>query len=84
MYKVYILYSTIKDRFYVGFTGDVIEERVRRHNSNHKGFTGHCGDWALRLTEAYDTKEAAAKREKEIKAWKSRKKIVELISSGGV
>jgi putative endonuclease len=84
MFKVYILYSSIKDRFYVGFTGDSIEERVRKHNSNHKGFTGHCGDWVLMFSETYPTKEAASKREREIKSWKSRNKIVQLISSGEV
>jgi len=40
MYKVYILFSEIKNRFYIGFTGDDINNRLRKHNSNHKGYTG--------------------------------------------
>ncbi len=47
MFTVYILHSKVKDRYYIGYTGDIIEERIRRHNSDHKGFTGHCGDWIV-------------------------------------
>ena len=27
--------------------GDKMEERLRKHNSSHKGFTGHVGDWKV-------------------------------------
>jgi putative endonuclease len=84
MYKTYILYSIIKDRFYVGFTSHILSERIKKHNSNHKGFTGKTGDWELKYFEMYDTKEAASKREREIKDWKSRIKIQKLISSAGL
>ena len=81
MYIFYILYSRTRDKFYIGHTGDTIESRIRKHNSNHKGFTGKVGDWHLYYSEVYDTKAAAYKREREVKAWKSRKKIEELIHS---
>jgi len=83
MYQVYILYSAIKDRYYVGFTSDSLSERIRRHNTNHKGFTGKTGDWDLVYTETFALKENAMKREKEVKAWKSRKMIEKLIRSVG-
>jgi len=83
MYQVYILFSQIKNRFYVGFTSDCLSERIRRHNSNHAGFTGKTGDWKLVYSETHDSKETAMKREKEIKMWKSRKMIEKLISSAG-
>ncbi|MCB9019399.1 MAG: GIY-YIG nuclease family protein [Chitinophagales bacterium] len=35
----YILYSKDLDRYYIGHTCDQIEERLRKHLSNHKGFT---------------------------------------------
>ena len=44
MFKVYILYSETKNKYYVGYTRDSITERIRKHNSNHKGFTGETGD----------------------------------------
>ena len=78
---VYILSSGVKDRYYVGFTSDVLEERLRRHNSNHKGFTGGVGDWKLVYYERYSDKSSAILREKQIKKWKSRKLIMELINS---
>jgi putative endonuclease len=80
MFNTYILYSHIKDRYYIGYTSDVLSERVRRHNSDHKGFTGKTGDWELKYFETYGTKELALRREKEIKAWKSRIKIEKLIA----
>ena len=82
MFKVYILYSKSIDRYYIGYTSDILTERLRRHNSNHKGFTGKIGDWEIIYTEDYTLKEDATKREREIKNWKSRKKIELLISSG--
>jgi putative endonuclease len=79
-YSVYILYSATKDRYYVGHTGDGLKERLRKHNSNHKGFTGGSGDWDIKHSEEYSSKETAYKREREIKAWKSRRMIEKLIA----
>ena len=78
-FHIYILYSKIADQYYVGSTGDDLQERLRKHNSNHKGFTGKVGDWTIVYTESYDTKASVYQREREIKAWKSRKKIELLI-----
>ena len=80
-YTVYIIYSSTADKFYVGFTGEVIKERLRKHNSNHKGFTGKFNDWQIVYTEMFTIKQLAMGREKEIKAWKSRSKIQTLINS---
>ena len=80
-FYVYILYSSICDRYYVGHTGDDLQERLRKHNSNHKGFTGKASDWIIVYTETYPTKVTAYQREREIKAWKSRKKIELLIGN---
>ena len=79
MYIVYILYSINKDRYYIGFTGDEIQERLRKHNSNHKGFTGKVADWRIVYTESFIQKNEAMKRELQIKKWKSRKLIEKLI-----
>jgi putative endonuclease len=56
-----------------------IEERLRKHNTNHKGFTGGTGDWKLVYCETFELKERALAREKQIKSWKSRKMIEKLI-----
>ncbi|OYU96616.1 MAG: excinuclease ABC subunit C [Bacteroidetes bacterium B1(2017)] len=79
LYTLYILYSTFIDKYYIGFTGDDILLRIKKHNSNHKGFTGGIGDWKLVYKEEYPTKQEAMQREREIKKWKSRKKIAQLV-----
>jgi putative endonuclease len=80
-FTVYILFSPGKNKFYVGYTSELIEERLRKHNTNHKGFTGGTGDWIIKYTELFNTKTEGIKREKEIKSWKSRKMIEKLIGS---
>lgn len=79
MWITYILYSPTKDKYYIGSTGDELSERLRRHNSNHSGFTGGLGDWKIIYQEIFQTKREAQSREREIKKWKSRKKIEKLI-----
>lgn len=78
-YTFYIIYSRNSDRYYVGSTAGAMSERLRRHNSNHKGFTGRSNDWELKYFEGFDTVSAARKREQEVKGWKSRKRIERLI-----
>ena len=81
-FTVYILFSEIKNRYYIGFTSD-IGERLKRHNQKSKGFTGNVDDWKIVYTENYPTKEEAVQRELKIKSWKSKIKIQELIKKLG-
>ncbi len=76
---VYILYSVTRNKYYVGSCENV-QVRLKKHNTNHSGFTGKTGDWELKYTEEYLDKTSALKREKQIKDWKSRKMIEKLIS----
>ena len=78
---VYILYSSKYNRYYVSHSGVDLQEWLRTHNSNHKGFSGGLGDWTIVYTEIYPTKTAAYQRERVIKAWKSRKMIELLIAT---
>ncbi len=75
----YILFSASRNAFYVGHTCDDLSERLRKHNSNHKGFTGVNVDWKVVYFESFPDKSTAYKREREVKSWKSRKKLMELI-----
>jgi putative endonuclease len=77
----YILFSKKINKFYVGHTADQLEERLRKHNSNHNGFTGKTNDWIIAYSEEYVTKELAYAREREVKKWKSRSKIEVLTRS---
>ncbi|NOR87795.1 MAG: GIY-YIG nuclease family protein [Bacteroidales bacterium] len=70
----YILYSSILDKYYIGHTKD-LDGRLRRHNSNHKGWTGNANDWTIEYTEEFEMKSFASVRELEVKKWKSRKRV---------
>ncbi|MEQ8361239.1 MAG: GIY-YIG nuclease family protein [Cyclobacteriaceae bacterium] len=76
----YILYSTIANKYYVGHTTESIDTRVRKHNTNHAGFTGKFRDWKLVYSEDYASKELAYARERQVKDWKSRTRIEKLIA----
>jgi len=67
MYKVYILYSSDIERYYVGYTSMALSERVRRHNTNHKGFTGRANDWVIVWSQDKLEKLGALALEKRIK-----------------
>ena len=77
-YHFYILFSKTNDKYYIGHTSQ-LEDRLRKHNSNQKGFTGKYNDWKVVYTEAFETKPEAYARERQVKAWKNRKRIEELI-----
>ena len=78
-FRVYIPYSAVLDRYYVGYTSTGIDVRLRKHNAQHRGFTGKAPDWAVVYQESFRVKSEATKREREIKGWKSRKMIEKLI-----
>jgi len=80
---VYILYSAKLHKHYIGCTTEILSERLRRHLSNHKGFTGKSSDWVIVYSEVFENRKLALKREKEIKSWKSKNKIQELINKIG-
>jgi len=77
----YILFSSSVSKYYIGHTTEPIEDRLRKHNSKHKGFTGKSGDWVVVYTELCLTKSLAYSREREVKGWKSKKQIEKLIGS---
>ena len=75
-YYVYILYSTKKDKFYIGQTENV-ERRLTKYIVRKNLGTD---DWAIKYTEAFESRALAVNREREIKNKKSRKFIEQLIS----
>ena len=79
-YYTYILYSENLDKYYVGYTSTSLDERLRKHNTNHKGFTGRTNDWKVAYVESFETKKDAYARERAIKAKKSRSYIEQLIA----
>ena len=86
-FYIYILYSCVKNKYYVGYTRNELKERIRKHNTNHKGFTGKVSDWILVYTEMCNNKNEAMRRESQIKSWKSSiiiEKLIKEYSSVGL
>ena len=77
-YSVYILHSLTKDKYYIGYTAN-LTERIIRHNQKSKGFTGTTNDWIVVYQEEFNSQSEAIRRERQIKNWKSKIKIQELI-----
>ncbi|MBS1669556.1 MAG: GIY-YIG nuclease family protein [Bacteroidetes bacterium] len=76
---VYILYSKEIDKYYIGFTENV-NERLKKHLANHRGFTGKAKDWEIKLIEEFPTKVEAMARESQLKRWKNRARLEVLIN----
>jgi len=71
MYYVYIIYSPLTDKFYIGQTQN-LESRLSKHNTKHDGFSSQAKDWEIKYYETFNTRNEAINREKQIKSWKSR------------
>ncbi len=84
MYYVYILQSSTTGRYYVGSTGN-LEQRIEQHNTHKYSGSEYTkrseGTWVLVYSEEHETRKEAVKRERQIKSWKSRKAIEQLIKT---
>jgi putative endonuclease len=72
--SVYVLQSDVTGRYYVGSAEDV-EFRLGEHNSGRVDSTRAYRPWRLVYQEEHETRAAAIRREREIKAKKSRRWI---------
>ncbi len=79
-YWLYILYSDIGDRYYVGSSANP-EERLLHHNTIERGFTSRYRPWKLVFKKEFPTKVEALAAEKKVKRWKS-KKMIERVVKG--
>ena len=80
MAYTYILYSIQLDKYYIGHTESTPEDRLKKHLSDHDGYTGQVKDWRIVWRKYYETKSEAYAMERKIKSWKSRKAVLQLIS----
>lgn len=71
-YTVYVLYSCIHHKIYIGFTSNLIQ-RFKSHNClATKGWTINFRPWTVVYCEYYQTKQEAIQREKILKSAKLR------------
>jgi tRNA/rRNA methyltransferase len=78
MFFVYVLKNT-RGLQYIGHTAD-LKRRLDQHNSPdghmHLGkYTHRNGPWELLESETYASRAEAMQREKQLKSWKSPKKV---------
>jgi putative endonuclease len=78
MYIVYILESLKTGRFYIGYSEDP-ERRLYDHNVGKVKSTRLYRPWRKVYQESFSTKLQAMRRERSIKAMKSRSYIFKLI-----
>jgi putative endonuclease len=81
MYTVYIIYSKKIDKFYIGFSAN-INDRLLKHNRSAKGFSSTGKPWIIVYTEKFIDKKSAMAREKQLKSWKNRERLMALIQKG--
>ena len=82
MFYTYILYSQTADKYYVGSSSNP-GNRLKKHRNKSKGFTNQAADWEFVFQKSFADKSHALSYEREIKSWKSRKKIEKLIAESG-
>ena len=83
MFNVYVLYSQKFDKIYIGYTSN-LEQRLISHNIlATKGYTIRFRPWIIIHKENFETKNAAMKREKQLKSGQGRKFIWDIIKKDG-
>ena len=80
-FVVYILYSSIYDKTYTGFTPSLIE-RFKSHNElSCKGYTTRFRPWTVIYVEIFHSKKDAILREKWLKSVVGSEYILKIKSS---
>lgn len=84
MFTVYAIVSESTDKIYIGQTIN-LAERLKQHNANDLTHLGQFtkqnkGPWTLAHKEEFETRTEALKREKQLKSYRGRQFIKNLIS----
>jgi len=74
MFHVYVLRSGKTGRKYVGACKD-LENRLRQHNAGASKVTRHGIPWILTLNEEFETRAAAARKERYYKTGRGRDEL---------
>ena len=81
LYYIYILYSPIHDKYYVGYTSNIAARLDQHNNSLRNTFTSKYRPWRLAaLFESSNSEGETMKIEKFIKKQKSRNLLKKMIS----
>jgi putative endonuclease len=83
MWFVYVLYSNIFKRSYVGFSSNV-SERLEKHNSGSVSSTKSFCPWEIVYQEEFEAESLARKREKYFKSSAGRRKLKKIFDDLGL
>ena len=81
MFTTYVLYSEKHDKIYIGYTSNLHQRLISHNELATKGWTIKFRPWKLIYKEEYETKSEAMKREKQLKSYKGRTFIRDLIDN---
>ena len=70
--------SKTTDGLYIGYTSDV-EKRLMQHNESYGKYTSNKGPWKIIFYKKVKNKSEAISLERQLKRWKSKKRILEWI-----
>jgi putative endonuclease len=77
-HSVYVLKSLLNNRHYIGCSSD-LQRRISEHNDGKVKSTKAYKPWKIIYYEAFDSKEEAFYREREIKSFKGGIKFRKLL-----
>jgi putative endonuclease len=75
----YILHSESLDSFYIGSTSSGMEQRLKKHLTNHKGYTSKAKDWIVVFQKQFENIADARGLERKLKNWKNKNSIQQFI-----
>ena len=78
MYYIYIIKSIKTEKYYIGYTKNIVE-RLKRHNGARNNSTRNGIPWELVYCEKILTRQEAYKRELQIKSYKGGEAFKKLI-----
>ena len=80
MHKVYILFSEVSNKYYIGHTEN-LTIRLDKHNKGRVKSTKSGKPWKVSYIEEFSSKQEAYKRELQIKSYKRGEAFKKLISN---
>ena len=67
MFTVYILFSKQLQKYYVGYSSKNVQDSLKEHLYNHKGFTAKAKDWNIIYKIEMNSKSEALVLERKIR-----------------
>ena len=80
MFTVYILFSEQLQKYYIGYTSKNVQDRLKEHLYNHKGFTAKAKDWNVIYKLERNSKSEAIMLERKIKKRGAKRFLNEITS----